>query len=116
MALAAGYSLGNGGRCSLGDGLILTCTGQTERSYWGSNTFQFGNVTLSSDDVLQPGVQDHETRHADQWALLGGGLLFLLVYGAEYARTRRRPWRNIFERDAGLEDGRYISLNPPMPP
>lgn len=61
-------------------------------------------------------MQDHETRHADQWALFGGGLLFLLVYGAEYARTRRRPWRNVFERDAGLEDGGYIRRLPrPMP-
>lgn len=33
--LAAGYSLGNGGRCSLGDGLTITCTGQTHRSYLG---------------------------------------------------------------------------------
>jgi hypothetical protein len=91
--------------------LIVTCTGQTQRSYWGSDTFQVGNVTLSSRSGLTTALQDHETRHADQWALLGPGL-FLLLYGAESVRTRRRPGRNFFERDAGLEDGGYLPVDP----
>lgn len=88
-------------------GLIVTCVNARPQGFWQSTTFQLGNLTLSSEARVDPVLQGHETRHADQWALLGGGLLFPLLYGLEQLRVRGRRERNLFERWAGLQEGGY---------
>jgi hypothetical protein len=52
----------------------------------------------------------HETRHADQYALLGPLFwpAYWLACGWSYARTGTYGLRNVFERHAGLEAGGYV--------
>jgi len=64
-----------------------------------------GNVYLTGGSSPSKRLLRHETKHADQWALLGP--LFPFFYGLAEL-IGRGPKRNLFERWAGLEDGGYL--------
>ena len=106
-----------------GEHLVVLCTGSSAPKL-GSTAFAVGSVVITSlgpdDFAARHGgrLMAHETRHSDQWALLGP-LPFLAAYGAEFIRSR---WvsrhrggdpgsYNLFERWAVLEEGGY----PPRP-
>lgn len=108
------YAEARGGDCYASPGLIFTCVNTRPQSMWQAPLFQVGNITISGEASVDSAVQGHETRHADQWAIFGGGLVFPLLYGLEQLRVRGRRSRNLFERWAGLEEGGYeLPATPP---
>lgn len=85
-----------------------------------------GNVYITenkrSEVDARQGLLEHEARHSDQSAILGGDIFLYL-----YARSSIESWateqlihtencaeaamcRNIFETTAGLTDGGYIDV------
>jgi hypothetical protein len=78
-------------------------------------------VLISEERLAErPGLLDHESRHAVQYACLLGPVPFLLGYlGASawsWLTTRNPALRNAFERGAGLLDGGYAHVPPDLPP
>ena len=69
----------------------------------------YGNVFITGDSpeylAKHPGIVKHEKRHAPQWAATGP-VLFPIAYGAAEL-IGGGPCGNVFERDAGLEEGGY---------
>jgi len=103
--------------------LVVLCTGSSAPKL-GSTAFAVGSTVITSLSAGEFRARNggrlmaHETRHSDQWALLGP-LPFLAAYGEEFVRSRLVSRRrggdpgsyNLFERWAVLEDGSY----PPRP-
>lgn len=91
----------------------------------GSTAFAVGSAVITSLGEAEfrrrngGRLMAHETRHSDQWALLGP-VAFLAAYGEEFLRSRWLARRhggnpgsyNLFERWAVLEDGGYPSPPP----
>ena len=101
---AAGVLWGraHGGTCVIHDDLFITCesmdSGFTDAGTTVGNVWLYG--TLDGPDRYR-----HESRHADQWAVVGPS--FPVLYGAEFVRTGGRQ-QNVFEQWAGLHDGGYL--------
>lgn len=55
-----------------------------------------------TDSNVTPNILKHEEIHRQQWRTFGMALPFL------YLLSGRNPHRNVFEIEAGLEDGGYI--------
>ncbi len=92
----------NGGKCKLGQGLMVACNGM--RWGWGSQRgITIGNAWLTGEKTTDARMMRHEAKHATQWAV--GGILFPIAYGLTSIRFRGA--NNPFERHAGLEDGCY---------
>jgi hypothetical protein len=77
--------------------------------------FTVGNVVVlrSGEDVLarRPRLLAHEARHATQYALCLGPVLWVayaLASAWSWMRTGDPASRNVFERAAGLSDGGYV--------
>ncbi len=74
-----------------------------------------GNVVLlrmsAEQAYRRPGLLEHESRHATQWACWLGPLGFLPAYGLaslwSLLRAGNAATRNVFEVRAGLADGGY---------
>ncbi len=107
LALLAGTALQPGPQ-----GLILAIGYRPRLPIAGA--FTVGNVVLYRADRLfidaNPALLNHEARHSTQyvWCL---GLPFLPLYAAcalfSLWRTGEPGSRNLFERQAGLDDGGY---------
>ena len=79
-------------------------------------------VLLRLDDerlARRPRLLDHEARHAVQYACCLGPTVFLPAYLLasiwSWWVTGDFALRNVFEYRAGLVDGGYVSLPPPLP-
>ena len=79
-----------------------------------NSAFTVGNVVLLRGDesvlVRRPTLLAHEARHASQYAVCIGPLmwpLYGLAAGWSWVCTGDPASRNIFERRAGLADGGY---------
>jgi hypothetical protein len=79
-----------------------------------NSAFTVGNVVLLRGDesVLErrPTLLEHEARHASQYAVCVGPMmwpLYALAAGWSWVRTGDPASRNVFERRAGLADGGY---------
>lgn len=87
------------------EGGMLVVTGM-DGGHGTRSTITVGQVVLTSRDGLNELLLEHESRHGDQWALLGlltPPLYYLsdmLQGGSEH---------NVFEVSAGLSDGGYDS-------
>lgn len=84
-----------------------------------NSAFTVGNVVLLRGDetVLQrrPTLLAHEARHASQYAICVGPVmwpLYGLAAGWSWVRTGDPASRNVFERRAGLADGGYQERPP----
>jgi hypothetical protein len=102
-AVAVAWGRAHGGTCDVHRDLMVSCS-QMHGGYANAGT-TVGNVWLYGD----LGGEDrhrHESRHSDQWAMLGTA--FPALYGAECVRTRNDYHHNVFERSAGLHDGGYL--------
>lgn len=112
--------LATGGSCHWdGEHVAVLCTGSWAPRL-GSTAFAVGSAVITSLDGdefrrRQAGrLMAHETRHSDQWALLGP-VGFLAAYAEEFVRSRwlsshrgGNPGSyNLFERWAILKDGGY---------
>jgi hypothetical protein len=80
-----------------------------------NSAFTVGNVVLLRGDesVLQrrPTLLLHEARHASQYAVCVGPVmwpLYAFAAGWSWVRTGDPASRNVFERRAGLADGGYL--------
>ena len=97
----------SGGSCRMDGDLFITCTGANWGYARGGTTY--GNVFITGDSpeylAKHPGIVKHEKRHAPQWAATGP-VLFPIAYGAAEL-IGGGPCGNVFERDAGLEEGGY---------
>lgn len=107
----AAYALASGAKCGRRSGLIVVCSGAT-RGFVPRGGFMVGNVFITRQSRVDGRLLRHETKHADQWAVLGLG--FPVWYGgaevvsvATGARGSRAGCNNVFERAAGLADGGY---------
>jgi hypothetical protein len=126
-ATAAGCLVGvaTGGSCRWdAEHVAVLCTGSSAPKL-GSTAFAVGSAVITSLSAEEfrgrhgGRLMAHETKHSDQWALLGP-VVFLAAYGEEFIRSRWRSRRrggdpgsyNLFERWAVLADGGY----PPRPP
>jgi hypothetical protein len=91
------------GTCDVHGDLMVTCESM-DGGYTNAGT-TVGNVWLFGD---KGGTERHrhESRHADQWAMLG--LSFPALYAVEHGRTGGDFHQNVFERWAGLHDGGYL--------
>ena len=85
---------------------MFVCTGMTG-GYGPRAGFTFGNVYLTGDDKVDKRTLRHETKHADQWALLGWK--FAVAYAINAGITGNDPCKNIFEWWAGFKGGGYTS-------
>lgn len=108
----------NGGKCVRRSGLMIECSGMKGGYYNGGTTY--GNVWMRGKNGGGKARLRHETKHADQWAILGP-FGFATSYGVSsgissriYKKrkpkngcTARYACYNIFERGAGLRDGGY---------
>jgi RHS repeat-associated protein len=113
-ALAVGFAeaaslvtTGHGAGCGFATGLIVVCKntpGFAKDSFmtWGSAVLGGSNP---SADVLR-----HETKHADQWAILGPDMLWAYPAAAAISLATGGGLfcNNVFERWAGLRDGQYL--------
>jgi hypothetical protein len=79
-----------------------------------NSAFTVGNVVLlrGGESVLEhrPTLLAHEARHASQYAVCVGPMmwpLYALAAGWSWVRTGDPASRNVFERRAGLADGGY---------
>jgi hypothetical protein len=108
--------LGRTSRAAGPDGLVIA------RGYRlrvpSAPAFTVGNVVLLRDDGVldrRPRLLAHESRHASQYAVCVGPLLFPL-YGLaalwSWLRAGDLATYNVFERLAGLEDGGYRRRDP----
>lgn len=70
------YAESRGADCRGSPGLIVACVNARPQGFWQSTTFQVGNLTLSSEARVDPVVQGHETRHADQGRSSAAGWSF----------------------------------------
>ena len=84
-----------------------------------NSAFTVGNVVLLRGDESvferRPTLLAHEARHASQYAVCIGPVmwpLYGLACGWSWARTGDPASRNIFERWAGLADGGYQERPP----
>jgi hypothetical protein len=84
-----------------------------------NSAFTVGNVVLLRGDeselVRRPTLLAHEARHASQYAVCIGPLmwpLYGLAAGWSWVRTGDPASRNVFERRAGLADGGYQERPP----
>jgi hypothetical protein len=102
-AVSVAWGRAHGGTCDMHGDLTVTCS-EMHGGYANAGT-TVGNAWLY-DDLGGAVRQRHETRHSDQWAMLG--IAFPALYGAECARTRNDYQHNVFERWAGLHDGGYL--------
>lgn len=99
---ALAWGVAHGGSVHFEDGMLVV-TGM-DGGHGTRSTITVGQVVLTSRDDLEPLLLEHESRHGDQWALLGlltPPLYYLsdvLQGGAEH---------NVFEVSAGLSDGGY---------
>jgi hypothetical protein len=77
--------------------------------------FRLGGTTYGATFVTPQSAPDaclvaHEARHGDQYVLgLGDPLPFVLAYAVAEATKGATGGFNLFERDAGLEDGGYVA-------
>ncbi|MGO9221564.1 MAG: hypothetical protein ACLP5E_27965 [Streptosporangiaceae bacterium] len=76
--------------------------------------FTVGNVIMARGDRVALASMEallaHEARHATQYAWCGGLVmlpLYFLAAGVSWGLTGDFGARNVFERQAGLADGRY---------
>ena len=101
-AVGVVWGRAHGGTCVIHDDLFITCesmdSGFTDAGTTVGNVWLYG--TLDGPDRYR-----HESRHADQWAVVGPS--FPVLYGAEFVRTGGRQ-QNVFEGWAGLHDGGYL--------
>ncbi|WP_432489638.1 hypothetical protein [Kineococcus sp. SYSU DK018] len=102
--VAVGWARLHGVRPVLGADLLVECAPMPPRTYGRGGT-TIGNAWLHGG-LGGPGRRRHESRHADQYALLGTAP-FLALYGLNALVTRNDPRLNVFERWAGLADGGY---------
>jgi hypothetical protein len=102
-AVAVVWGRTHGGMCNVHSDLTVTCESM-HGGYANAGT-TVGNVWLYGD-LDGEDRHRHESRHSDQWAMLGTA--FPALYGAECARTRNDYHHNVFERWAGLHDGGYL--------
>lgn len=111
-AAALAWGLAHGGRPVVGRDLLVECGGMRRGYARGGTTV--GSVWLHGG-LGGERRRRHESRHADQWAVLGP-LLMPVLYGLEAALTRADPLRSRFERHAGLADGGYAAGPSGAPP
>ncbi|WP_432536677.1 hypothetical protein [Kineococcus arenarius] len=105
--VAVGWARLHGVRPVLGPDLLVECAPMPPRTYGRGGT-TVGNAWLHGG-LGGPARRRHESRHADQYALLGT-VPFLALYGLNALLTGNDPARNVFERWAGLADGGYAPV------
>lgn len=90
-----------GANCRFVEELMIACA-KTDPALFRRGGTTYGNVWLFDEGFDQRRLRS-ETRHADQWAVMGLGL------GPAYvlAEVRWPEAANPFERSAGLADGCY---------
>jgi RHS repeat-associated protein len=102
---------GNGlADCQLRTGLMIECIGAAPEALPGQ-AWTIGNIIINqSDQQLGPRVLAHETKHADQWAILGPlgfAERWLESTAVSYVTTGTYGCSNLIEIWAGLRDGGY---------
>lgn len=110
-AVGAAYALSTGAKCRLRTGLTVVCSG-AKRGAVPRGGFMMGNVFITRQSTVGRRLLRHETKHSDQWAVLGLGFpgLYAAAEAAAWAsgaRGRRAGCNNVFERAAGRADGGY---------
>jgi RHS repeat-associated protein len=108
-AWAEGSSGGKAG-CHWRTGLILECSRSAAWSNGPLGVLAVGNAVINEGDPLQVARLAHETRHADQWAILGPvGFIdtWLFSTGVSHITTGTYACGNFLEWWAGLEAGGY---------
>ena len=111
-----------GARVRRGPGGILIAEGYQGRLVT-QTCFTVGSVVLTRRTAdwllheLHVDLLAHETRHADQYALLGPLFwpAYWLACGYSYAMTGSYGVRNAFEKHAGLKAGGYPETHPVRP-
>ncbi len=98
----------NGGDCGFRAGLVVVCTGVDTWATGPRPIVTIGNVVLTENQILSDAEFEHETRHADQWAIFGPSLpgLYGVFEGASQVTGHDSCW-NVFEWWAGFEGGGY---------
>jgi hypothetical protein len=102
-AVAVAWGRMHGGSCEVHGDLMVSCESM-DGGYTNAGT-TVGSVWLFGD---KGGTERHrhESRHADQWAMLG--VSFPALYAVEHGRTGGDFHQNVFEQWAGLHDGGYL--------
>ena len=103
-APALAWGVAHGGSVHFEDGMLVV-TGM-DGGHGTRSTITVGQVVLTSRDDLTPLLLEHESRHGDQWALLGM-LTPPLYYLSDMLQGGSE--HNVFEVSAGLSDGGYDS-------
>jgi hypothetical protein len=110
------YAMAMGGRCATAKGGMILCTGMAKGSVSFAHAFTIGNVTMTEDNGLLKGELAHETKHADQWAALGWGMVpaYFTAMGisesvalAFHEGPGHGQCANPFEWSAGFAGGQY---------
>ncbi len=109
---AAGYASVKGGDCHFQTGLMVVCSNTSPGANGGAPAVTLGN-TVIADDGLSEAELRHETKHADQWAIvngpfgpLGGAAAGGAIYGLTVLFQGSRC--NWIEKWAGYADGNYF--------
>jgi RHS repeat-associated protein len=107
------YAQYYGGHCSPAKGGMILCVSLTGGV--AGHAFTVGNVIMTEDTQLRfKGELAHETKHADQWAMLGP-INFAVAYIANFELSKAvsgNQCLNIFEREAGFRGGNYRECLP----
>lgn len=101
-APALAWGVAHGGEIHFEGGMLMV-TGM-EGGHGTRSTITVGQVVLTSRDRLNTLLLEHESRHGDQWAVLGW-LTPPLYYLSDVVQGG--PEHNVFEVSAGLSDGGY---------
>lgn len=107
-AAGRAWALARGGHCSPAKGLMTLCTGMNGGVPPGGHAFTIGNVVMTEDTGLRPGELAHETKHANQWAVLGLSFVpdYFTAMGISEGTNHGQFW-NVFEANAGFKGGGY---------
>ena len=86
---------------------MIECIGAAPEALPGQ-AWTIGNTIINQGDQLEPRVLAHETKHADQWAILGPfgfASTWLDSTAVSYVTTGTYRCGNFIEIWAGLKDG-----------
>lgn len=105
------YGEGIGGNCGQREVLMTVCSGASG-GFVPRGGFTIGNVFVTRQPEVSTTLLSHETKHSDQWAILG--LAMPAAYGlaeaasiATGASGAKAGCNNAFKIAAGPEEGGY---------